>query len=158
MPDLQQKRLYAAEATFAGVAQHLTRAEIHKTVRKVCKLYKLPQRPGLRYINEPKNWRGAWMEIELGAPGRNPQLVINTAYAFGLPGLLHELAHLVDGYHFNASDDWHGPRFCGITLWLYDHFKVIPSYAYEMILRKHKCKFWPPSRCSPAKLTKRNPA
>lgn len=87
-----------------------------------------------------------------GRRGSNPKLVINSHYRFGLVCLLHELAHLVNDYYFDVNGDWHGPQFCGIASWLYDDYEVLPSYAYEAILRKHGVKFWPAERCSPVRL------
>lgn len=94
--------------------------------------------------------------MRTGERGDNPQLVINSDAPFGLTCLLHELAHLIDDYYFDVKGDWHGPRFCGIASWLYDHFGAMPSYAYEAILKKHKVKFHPASKCSPAYLKSRS--
>lgn len=154
MSDPQRNRLYAAEVTFGPAHRTaIDRVTIREIMDEVCQLYRLP-RPGLKYIKKPKSWMGAYMQTEHG--GANAVLVVNSAHAFDIPMLLHEMAHLIDTSCFSDDHvDFHGPRFCGIAAWLYDHFKVLPSYAYYEILKRHKVRFWTASRCSPKRIKKR---
>ena len=156
--DPQREKLYLAEDTFAAADRYrlaLKRADIKRVARKALGAYGIRKLPKIKFIRRPEHWVAAYLEADAGT-GANQLIVVNTHFVFDLPSLLHELAHAIDAsVNPNEKALDHGPRFCGIASWLYDHFKVMPWYAYELILKKHKVRYLTASECSPEKLKAR---
>jgi hypothetical protein len=140
--DPQREQLYTAENEFRPRQKWtapLKRAQIRAVIAEVTRLYGLPPCT-LAYTREGGWWLGQ-METTFsdGQLTRGTMWCNTTHGGFGIQDVLHELAHLVAAKYFGDGIG-HGPEFVGISMWLYNRYRVIPADAYRVILRRYKVK------------------
>lgn len=155
--DPQQGRLHLAEMQFYpkrkrehSYAGRIRWDETVVLIRKVRRQFKLPK-VGLRKARNNHTFNQAWVDFIEYEDGEMAEAIITLDTHHEPPTaatVLHELAHIVTEVYFSDFQA-HGREFVGVLSWLYDYYRIIPSDAFAVILRRHGVKRRPIRFCGP---------
>lgn len=126
--DPQRSRVYRMETEAIGARNYMrmSRSDVKRFVRSVCRAYGLP-RVKIIY-KDLGRWAAQWVEpniIELGRKSSSRDLIT----------LAHELAHHL--HHQLSPDDTagHGPEFMTCHMSILDMARIVPYEAMRVICR-----------------------
>lgn len=135
----------------------ITKAQAKILIREVRHLYGLLN-VKLEFRNFPTSKRCAWVEsrVETDNELYSSTIVFTGVNPLCTHTLLHELSHIItDHVYGHDRTPVHGLEFVGIMSWLFNYFRVIPSDALGVILRRHGVRRLPTRSCTPDVLRRR---
>lgn len=147
--DPQQFRVYRMETEAIGARSYLriSRTQLEKFCRNVCRTYKMPQ-VVIRY-KDLGRWAAEWACPNILTFGRK-------TISCDLLTAAHELAHYLHFHIYPTNDqEPHGPQFMGCYMSILDTMRFIPVRAMRVVCDAYKVKYADPGTGSSyLKLTK----
>jgi len=154
--DPQREALYQVERSFTPKPMfngELTRAQAMRLIKRVRRQYKLvPVK--LCYIPREQETvdHGRYDVIYDGETEEVSSVILNINRqhkALNTSVLLHEMAHVICDQYYGMKMADHCPEFVGITIWLYNEYRVIAEDSYRLALRRYEVKHKSMAESSP---------
>lgn len=144
--DPQQYRLYRMEAEAIGCpySARLSRKQIRRLVRAICKHYGVPQ--AVVQFRDLKGWSAHWESTDSGVIVFNP----NKGTAMCVLTVLHELAHHLHCHLLGPANAGHagiaahGPGFMACYMSILDTARMIPVCAMKAICDQYRIQYVDP--------------
>lgn len=142
----QTKRVYKMEVTFmdAGMSGHVKRKDLQKLADQACIRWKVPKVKVV--FSEDNYWYGEYFSETRKIKLYDAPVRVRKGHGRNKLVLLHEVAHHIEDVLRPDDTESHSPAFTYICMDLFDHFNVIPGYAYKEVAKRHRVKIAAPRR------------
>lgn len=134
--DPQRHKVYALERMMIGqsVNTRCTRDHLRSILAHACRKEKVPV-PPLKFVHKPDEKIFGWT---IAPP---LEIILNSGFhGCNTFTLLHELSHYIADMRYEGHHD-HGPEFVKVYMRLLDRYRIIPAYAFKVMLEKHGIEY-----------------